>query len=235
MPPPTYVAEYETVWNTGTQPKAVSTTVDNNDRLVIGAIAETTLTWTAPSGGGLTYTAGPSINVASYCSTAVWTASGTSTQTFSLSVGNNSGASWWGWSAHRFSASDGIGQTASTNTTGAPSLAITTLFNNSAIVVYVGDWNAVDGTARTWRAVNGTTPTLGNGFEKTYFRDGSHFTTYSAYYPDAGAAGLKIVGLSAPAGQQYAIIAVEVRGTAASATSLVPSKRRARMGALLQM
>lgn len=231
--PPTFVAEYESVWNTGTQPKAVSTTVATNDRLVIGAIAETQLTWTAPSGGGYTYTAGPSLNPVNYCSSAVWTMLATSGQTYSLSVGNNSGTSWWGWNALRFSGSDGIGQTASTNTTGAPSLSITTLFDNSAIAVYVGDWNAV-ATARTWRTVNGTAPSVGNGFEKTYFNDGSHYTTYAAYYPDAGTAGAKTVGLSAPSGQQYTIIAVEVRGqAAAAATSLLIPRRR--IGALLDM
>lgn len=232
--PPTFVGEFETVWNTGTQPKAVSTTVDNLDRLVIGSIAETQLTWTAPSGGGLTYAAGPSLNPANYCSSAVWTTSGTSTQTYSLTMGNNSGTSWWGWNAFRFSGSDGFGATASTNTTGAPSLGITTLHDNSAIVVYVGDWNATDGASRTWRTVNGTAPTAGNGFEKSYFRDAAHYAIYAAYYPDAGAAGPKTVGLSAPGGQQYTIIAVEVRGAAGAAATSLPPRRR-QFGALLDM
>jgi hypothetical protein len=220
--PPTFVGEFETAWNSGTQPKAVSTTVDTNDRIVIGAIAETQLTWTAPSGGGFTYTAGPTLNPANYCSAAAWTMLATSGQTYSLTMGNNSGTSWWGWNGLRFSGSDGIGQTASTNTTGAPSLSITTLHDNSAIAVFVGDWNATDGTSRTWRTVNGTAPTAGNGFERTYFRDASHYTTYAAYYPDAGTAGAKTVGLSAPSGQQYTILAVEVRGSAAGAGATAP-------------
>lgn len=230
--PPTFVNEYEAAWNSGTQPKAVTTTAVTNDRLVVGAIAETNLSWTAPTGGGYIYNAGPTLNPANYCASAVWTATASSDQTnFSLSMGNNSGTSWWGWNGLRFSGSDGIGQTASTNTTGAPSLSITTLHDNSAIVVFVGDWNAADGTSRTWRTVNGTAPTAGNGFEKTYFRDGSHYTVYAAYYPDAGAAGAKTVGLSAPTGQQYTIIAVEVRG-AAGAVAAPPKPIRRSLAAV---
>jgi hypothetical protein len=76
----------------------------------------------------------------------------------------------------------------------------------------VADWNAVDGAVRTWRTVNGTAPTSGNGFERSYVRDAASMTYYCAYYPDAGAAGSKTVGLSAPSTMRYVICAVEIKG-----------------------
>jgi hypothetical protein len=96
---------------------------------------------------------------------------------------------------------------------GAPSLSITTTQDNSAIVVANGDWNATDGASRTWRTA-GSSAT-----ENTYFRDSTRYTAYGAYHADAGTAGGKTVGLSAPGGQKYSIIAVEVKGTAAAAAT----------------
>ena len=127
-----------------------------------------------------------------------------------------------GLSVARFSGSNGIGavpageaETAGT----ASSLSITTTGDNSAIVVFIGDWSASDGTSRTWRTVNSITPTAGNGFELTYFRNASAYTVYIAYYPDAGAAGAKTVGLTTP-NMKAAIVAVEVLGTPSAAAAL---------------
>jgi len=57
---------------------------------------------------------------------------------------------------------------------------------------------------------------------------------YVAYYPDAGTAGSKTVGLSAPTGQQYSIVAVEIKGTAgAAAASLAPNIAQRLMSILI--
>lgn len=223
MAPPTFVAEYETVWNTGTTPKTSTPTVALDDILATGAIAEGDITFTAPTATGVTFTERQIVSVASHTEVGVWTGAITTAGSPTLSAASSSGALWWGHNTLRFSGTDGVGASAKTNSTGAPSLSITTLHNNSAIVVFVGDWAAVDGASRTWRTVNGTTPTAANGYEKSYFFDGSHYTLYAAYYPDAGTAGAKTVGLSAPAGQTYSIVAVEIRGSSATAVSGVDS------------
>jgi hypothetical protein len=109
--------------------------------------------------------------------------------------------------------SDGIG------TIGAPtvgstsnSVTLTTAGANSALCVGSADWNAADGTSRTRRTINSST-----GAEESYYRDASRYTNYFSRYDDTGGAGSVTGGYSAPTGQQSAIIAVEVFGSAAAA------------------
>jgi hypothetical protein len=215
--PPTLVADYQSTWDAGTGQKDVSTTVGNGDILVVAAAVEdTSFTLATTGAGGLTYTLRQQVTTASNCGVYGWTAPSTSAQTFTQTITKSGGTADYGYDTFRFSGSDGVGASAKTNASGAPSLSITTTQDNSAIVVIVADWNAVSGSSRTWRTVNGITPvaTPGNGYERNYFLDGSAYTTYLAYYPDAGTAGAKTVGLSAPSGQKYAIIAIEIKGTA---------------------
>lgn len=235
--PPTFVAEYETGFGESTSPETSAVTVATNDILaILGVVEDSATTLATPTGGGYTYTLQQNSNVASNCNVYGWTAPISSGQSYSVSIEDaGDGSHWWGYNPLRFSGSDGVGASSKTNASGAPSLSITTSFDNSAIVVAVGDWNAVDGTTRTWRTVNGTAPSAGNGFEKTYFRDASHYGVYMAYYPDAGTAGAKTVGLTAPSGQKYAIVAVEIRGSTGAAPTSLTIPRRRPIGALLDM
>lgn len=242
--PPTFVAEHETSWtstSTGTAKTASHTTLvgDILAILMAGENGSTTLGLT--SGGTGTYVNQENVgsggnDAKAKIDTAV---TGISAQTFNTSVTMSAGGNrFWGYNSLQFRGSDGIGAAESAVPAGnaAPTLAITTTQDNSAIAVIVVDWNAVDGATRTWRAVNSITPTLGNNLERTYFRDAAAYTVYVAYYSDAGTAGAKTVGLSAPAGQHYATAAVEIKGTAgAAATSPALRRRDARMGALLQL
>lgn len=217
MASPTFVAEYETAaWNT-TGDKSVSVTVATGDALVVLATSEDNGSAFTPSGGSLTYTSQQSIFVASDCGTQAWTVDPVgSGQTFTLQITNGSGAKKWGFNVLRFSGASGF-TSAKTNSTGAPSLSITTTQDNSAIAIINGDWNAADGTTRTWRTVNGSAAT-----EQSYARDSAAFTAYVGYHADAGTAGAKTVGLSAPSGQQFAIIAVEIKGSASTAVAPHP-------------
>jgi hypothetical protein len=117
-----------------------------------------------------------------------------------------------------FSGSDGIGATARSTGAGAgtPALAITTTQADSAIVYLAVDWNATDVmTSRTHRTVNGYTPTAGNGQELTAFRNSAAYSVIAGYIPNAGASGSNVtVGISAPTGGDWQIVAVEVLGTA---------------------
>lgn len=217
MPAPTFIGESETVWNTTTSPKTAVISVQAGDILVaIGATGDQSSSL-AVSGGSLTWTLQQSVNVASFCWTGVWTATATSTTSVTVSFtrsGNT--ASWIGGNVLLFRASGGVGASNKTNAAGAPSLSLTTTQANSAVVVFNTDWNAI-ATARTWRTGAGALT------EQTYVT-GTQYTVYGGFHADAGAAGANTVGLSAPTGQAYGIIAVEIKGT--SGTTQVSSTRR---------
>lgn len=222
--PPTFISSFQTVFNDSTTPKTASITGQTVGNICVsGGIAEdgSASTLTTPTGGP-TWAAAGSVDVAAYTEVKAWSATAAATSwTHSQAFPANGGA-WFGSALYAFSGSDGVGANNQTNVlSGAPSLALTTLGDNSAICVYVGDWTAQDGTVRTWLTVNSVTPTLGNGLEKVYFRDSAHYAAYSAYYTDAGAAGSKTVGLSAPGSQKYSITATEVKGAAGAGSTEV--------------
>lgn len=227
MAAPTFVSENETDWSTsGTTEVTGSISVNSGDILVALSGSED---WSNSSdnqtitGGSLTWTKQEELATTSNCGAQASTATASSTTSFAVTATKADGGTWAGLNVLVFRDSDGIGAAESTQATGAPSLSITTTQDNSAIVVIVVDWAAVDGASRTWRTVNSITPTSGNGLEKTYFRDGAHYGVYAAYYSDAGAAGAKTVGLSAPGSQTYGIIAIEVKGTASGSSTITPS------------
>lgn len=133
---------------------------------------------------------------------------------------------FYGVACVQFRNSNGIGASTSfgsaVNATGTAN--ITTTQDNSAVIVLITDWNASDGSSRTWATVNSITPTSGNGFELHYERNTTNAAFYLAYYPDVGTAGSKTVGITAPTSSTLrpALAAVEVKGTAGggAATSI---------------
>lgn len=135
------------------------------------------------------------------------------TTPYTLSVSSSGSAGHWGDIALVFSGSQGTGASVSGTGSGAPSLTITTTADNSAIAVLILDANAVSGASRTWLTVNSITPTAANGYELGYTLDGITYGVYVAYYPNAGPAGPKTVGMSAPAGMEYSAVAVEALGS----------------------
>lgn len=219
MVAPTFVASYAPAsnWTSTTTPKTQSVTVAAGDALaVFGGTEGSAYTLATPTGGSLTYTLQQSIVTASYSPAYAWTALPGGSQTFTLSDAMTGGGAW-GDIAYRFSGSTGIGNTAKTNSnSGAAALTFSTSQDHSAVACLVLDWNGLSGSSRTWETVNSITPTAGNGYEQAYTLDAGNYTIYSAYWPDAGTAGSVTVGLSAPSGMQYSIIAVEILGTAAA-------------------
>jgi hypothetical protein len=91
-----------------------------------------------------------------------------------------------------------------------PSLALTGVQDNSALLCALTDWAAVN-TARTYLQVNGANPT-----ERAHFADGATYHFDGFDYADSGAAGTKTVGESAPTGQTPNLVAVEILAAAAS-------------------
>jgi hypothetical protein len=222
--PPTFVQGAETAWSTSTTPKS-SPSFDDliADILVsLGGAADGGSTAVVPTLSGETFAALESVGTAATSAridvrAATVASAGTGDVVSEALTGT---ANLFGANVLTFRGSDGVGAHVSTNgAAGGPSQVITTTQDNSAIAVITVDWNAVDGTTRTWRTVNGITPTAGNGLELSYFRDSINYAVYVAYYSDAGAAGAKTVGLSAPVGQKYTIAAIEIKGSTATAAS----------------
>jgi hypothetical protein len=205
----------------GTTRVTSSFNVTTGDVLVfVGASDDGNQTFSAPSGGSLTWTSQVNIGTASAsCRVVIYTATATATTSMTV-TGTIVGSSHWGFRVYQFSDAS-IGSPASSQLGAgvAPSQAITTAAANSALVCICADWNATDGstggpTPRVWRTVNSITPTSGNGLEKDYFRDsgGAAYTVYTAYWDDAGAAGSKTVGLTAPT-MKASIAVIEIKGT----------------------
>ena len=218
--PPQFVSYGETVWNSVATPKSVSVTTQTGDRIVVLIAVENgnqaTTTPSAPSGNGNTFTKQaqyPTTSLNADGMTVIWTATEVAGATYSLSIPRPTGASsMWGAGVSVWRASDGFGAVAQLTADASNSIAITTQADNSAICAVHSDWNAVDGTTRTRRTINGST-----GTERTYFRDSATYTVYVQDYADAGAAGSKTAGYSAPTGQAAISAAIEIKGTAGAA------------------
>jgi hypothetical protein len=207
------------VFNTNTTPKSVSVAVTAGDRIVIYGMTGNDLTTIGvPTDGVNTYApvAAGNIIVTDFCAAYMWTTTaGTSTTLNISATRGGSGGDHWGLGCFVHNGSDGIGASAKGNVNNnVPSVNITTTQVNSALMVISADWNALTG-ARTWRTVNGITPTAGNTLETTYVADSGVYTVYAARYDDAGTVASKTVGLTAPTAEKYSCMVVEVKGSTA--------------------
>lgn len=201
----------ETNWTSTATSKTTATfSVNANDVLVAYAAQE--IDSCAPqvsiSGGGQTWTLEGSLYPGTGSSAPVflWSATAGSnnasmsvTFTFANSVG--CGLSYGG-GVFVFRNSSGLGTAVTNSGTGAPSLNLTTTVNGSTVITLVADWNAVSGASRTWRLQ--TT-------EKAYGFLATKYTVYGGHNPNIGNAGSYTLGLTAPVGQQFSIIGIEVK------------------------
>lgn len=221
MAAPTFVAQYATAFNTNTNPKTAMSAVaiTSGDVLVAVEVKENNLYNIAVTeNGGASFLSQRLIDISDYTEVAAYTYIAPSSETITVTFTSNSTYKFGG-NVIRFSGASGIGASSKANAySGSPSVSITTTQANSAIVVVVGDWNSALGT-QTFTSNGGAgSPTLLTGYPGSGFTYGVGI----AYYPDAGTAGAKTVGMSEPTGQKWAIIAVEVKGTAGATGSLPP-------------
>ena len=206
---PTFVNEYETAW-TGASPKTTgSFAVQTGDVLVASSMSEDAPTTVTISGGSLTWTQQQVVNVTGYGWVSIWTATVDTAKTMSVTYTRATGTNNFGGSVFQFRNAS-IGTSAKTNVaSGAPTLNLTTTQANSAIVVANDDWTALSGTSRVWRT------NAGPFTQRSYATVAGAYTIYGGFHPNAGAVGTYAVGLSAPTGQKYSIVAVEVKGQGA--------------------
>ena len=221
MAAPTFVSQGSSAFDTNTTPKTVSITTQTGDRVVVIAISANASSpvSTAPTGNSQTYTQVASLGTTSAHGRAIaWTMTETAGGTYNVSCTRPSGVNIWGFSVWVWRDSDGFGAVgAPTVNSTSNSVTLTTTGANSGLCVASCDWNAVDGTTRTRRTINGST-----GTERSYYRNSAEYTAYAQDYADCGSTGSVTAGYSAPTGQASAIIAVEVKGTAGGAPALPP-------------
>lgn len=214
MAAPTFVSEYESTWGVATTPRLVSVTTAVGDVLVFCGMTESNDVLTTPTGGtSLSWTLKESINQSGYGSVYLWYATATTAETFNISCTNSGvGTNFWGYNVFRFSGSNGIGSSAQGNVaTSTAQISITTTQINSSVVVFNVDFLAIDGASRTW-----VTASIGTFTEQTYSFNTSHYTVYGGRHLDAGSIATYTVGLSAPTGQTYSMVAIEVKGASAA-------------------
>jgi hypothetical protein len=205
MAAPTFVGFQQSAWNTTTSPKTTTTTAAAvGDVVVAVAGKESDVGTLALSGVGVFLSALRSVVTASRCEGIL--------------------AGGFGAAHAVFTASGGVGSSnvADGSTNGQVSLVTTR--DNSAVLVFVADFAAVDGAARTWLSVNGA-PT-----ERVYSFQAAAYTVYCATYADAGAAGTKTFGLSAPGGLNATVFAVEVLAPEEFVAPRVPPTARRKRG-----
>ncbi|HZC32640.1 MAG TPA: hypothetical protein VE640_05060, partial [Candidatus Bathyarchaeia archaeon] len=233
---PRLITTVETAWNTSADKTTASFAVLKGDILVAwmsdegydtGSGNTSQALGIANTGSLSAWNQEQLVQVNLYCQMAMWTATATAdgnvTVTFShagASIQHTGGRVWV------FRDSDGVGASAKTNVaSGAPSLAITTNRDNSALCVGDADFLVASGYARAWRTGSGEL------VENTFQEDTGHYTVYGGHHRHAGLAGSNTVGLTAPGGQKYSIIAVEVYGRPGTVTTqFVEPGRRTQPG-----
>jgi len=205
------VATYTTAFISSASPKTMTVTTQPGDIVVVTGGGESEDgTLNTPSGNGITFTLQQSVVQLNFGTAYVWTgvdATGGTDWTMSIT---SPGAAFWGATALVVRNSAGVGASTSNNASGTATLPITTTATDSTIAVFISDWNAIDGSSRTWATVNDITPTAGNLLEVAYAFDSSTYTAYSAYYPETGAPGSKTVGITSPTSQKYSIVVLEI-------------------------
>jgi hypothetical protein len=221
MAAPTFVATATSSYNSAATSKSVSgLTVQVGDLIVVKAVAENAgTTFSTPTATGLATASAFTLEATQPTGTPgaldpraqLWTATITSVSggtSFGVDLGSNF-SDWYGFRVEVWRDSDGFGTVfGASGDNSAPSATASTTQANSAITYVSTDWNALDGASRTYR-----TSDAGTFTEELYFHDSSYYTNYAGYHANAGAAGSKTIGLSAPGGQRWALVGIEIKGT----------------------
>lgn len=218
---PSLVDQQASTYNSYSATKQVTVAVQAGDIIVVTCNCEGNSasgeTWTVADGDSNSYGSPLQlISVSAFNTAAAFAAvagSNNASLTITATAVNIGTSMWWGLNARVWRGSDGVGVSNKENGTDGgsgtePSLAMNGITAHSAIVMTNGDWNAVDGASRTYRTAD-----AGSFTETLYFRDAARFTVYGGSYLDVGASGGNLaIGLSAPTGQTYSTIGVEVLG-----------------------
>ena len=220
VPPtlPTFVADYEgaPAWPSTTTPKVTPSFNGLTGDVLVSLLSDANQqaadvdTWSSNPSETWTETAGSTGGTSADSRTKAAYATLSANRTgMTVSLAAQVGGDFFNHVVAHFRNSAGIGNTASSprvSNTGGPSFAFTTAYDNSAIAFVMAEWNVVDASGRAYRTVNGQTPT------EIQFHTSVNLNTLTAIYLDAGVAGVKTIGLTAPTTGRWVVTAVEVRG-----------------------
>jgi hypothetical protein len=224
--PPTIVSFSQSGTNFASNTSKVTSgvSVQAGDLIVVGVLAKSNSsfgTGTTDTQGNTYATGAAFVVTASRCAAGyAWATAGS---TGSIDITSNvNAASAWGMMVWVLRAHNGLGADASRQQADlTPSHTITTLGDNSVLLVLNGDFESNDGASRTWTSINGST-----GFERLYQRDTTAvYVFYANEYADVGPAGSKTFGMGAPAGQDYSLVGIEVKGITSTAAPDVVAAR----------
>ena len=227
-PPTRTDGAQSTAYGTSATPQSTSSfDVQSGDLITLIAASEDaggTIGTPSATGGSITWTLWQSYVVSSYCPIYLWIGTVGSTATgITVSMSRTAGSQNWGFAFSLWRNHGGLGSTSkSTNLSGAPSLLLPLNQDHSAVIVGSMDWTAQDGTSRTWRSVNGSAIT-----ETVYILSPGAYSAYQGYALDTGTDLTETVGLSAPGGQKYTLVAAEVLGVPGSGTTPITPLTRA--------
>lgn len=207
MSAPAFILEAETAYNTATTPKTTAAfNILQGDVLV--AYAETddssTTVNISNSGLALAWTLQQAVLVAGFSWVGIWTHVVSQSRAAVTVSFAGVGGGFFGGNVLLIRNSGGVGASAKTNGTGAPTLDLATTRADSMIVVANADFAVGTGT-RTWRTGAGA-------LTETTYSVATNMTVYGGYHASVGPSGTYAVGLSLPTGQTYSIVALEVWG-----------------------
>ena len=218
MAAPTYVQTVQTIWTSTATPKALPSINGALGDVLVVAVGD--FDHSSGSTENPAFSSSPAetfteqTQTAGIASADAWAQTATAILSAArtglvVSVSNTAQSAPWGAALIQFTDATGVG--ASARSTGAgtaqPALAITTTQDNSAIVYFCANWTDDANAARTHRVPSGGSAPVEIG----HYNDVSNGAMLWAYCPDAGPAGAKTVGLTAPSGD-YQIVAVEILG-----------------------
>ena len=212
---PTFESETHSTYAT-TTPKSLAVNVLAGDTIVVKAStsdAACTVSTPTNDGAALTWTLAQSVITSSYATAYMWTATADSARTVTVSVARAGSAYYYGASAEVWRGATVGASAKSSGTTGYPSLSLTTTEANSAASVVVGDWNAISGSG-AWSSTPGTPTARWDAYVA------SQGAAHAATYADVSAAGAKTLAMTAPSGQKWSIVGLELKisGTVVTAT-----------------
>lgn len=221
--PPTFVAQQTTTWTTTTTDPLTTSTISaaTGDVAVAFGASESAdgINRQTLSGTGVTLSLLQDSFTTLLCEVDLYSGTVSSGGNVSATLTSDTGYQR-GVTLLTLSGSNGVGASNKASATANGQISLTTTQDNSAVLVFAADWNAVDGASRTWLTVNSYTPSAGNGYEKVYNFSSTHYTVYGALYPDVGAAGAKTFGLSAPGSLNANVLVVEITGTDTTTATL---------------
>lgn len=163
---------------------------------------------------GNTYTLRVSSAASSDCWVGIWTAVASTASANTVTSGTLSTAAWHSMMVERWTNATLAGSPAVNGTktgSGAPSSTITTTGASSVVSWANGDWNANSPTGRTYNTTSAT-PTE----EGIHDKSTGNYVAYYAWQ-NAASAGSQTIGITAPTGQAWTVLGIEILNVAGAA------------------